>query len=214
MGRLRPRWRKMTWVIVAWTVIFAFWIGAAINNASNHTHAYCLQHHGVLSVSTCEQASNTGTGIGVFLLASLWVVGFIVLSLVWFMTRSKGRACPVCGNDVRKGLTTCQRCGHDFASARSAYQPSAAVVTAEAVPPTPVHGDSRSSDPPSPGRPHLPTPRASAGSPVVVSVSTPSTASDVEEFGVFCTACAQSFNDPDARFCSLCGAPRFRLTDG
>lgn len=213
MGRLRPRWRKMTWVILVWTVIFAFWIGAAINNASNHTHAYCLQHHGVLSVTTCEQASNTGTGIGVFLLAFLWVVGFIVLSLVWFMTRSKGRTCPVCGNDVRKGLTTCQRCGHDFASARSAPHPPA-VARAEAVPPTPVHADRAPSDTTSPARRHPPTLSASAGSSVVSSVSTPSTASGVEEFGAFCTACAQSFNDPQARFCSLCGTPRFYVTDG
>jgi len=44
----------------------------------------------------------------------LWFFGFIVLSLIWFMTRRKGRTCPHCGEDVKKGRTTCKNCGYDF----------------------------------------------------------------------------------------------------
>jgi hypothetical protein len=62
----------------------------------------------------CRDASNTGTGIGVVVILILWFFGFIVLSLVWFMTRRPGRVCPHCGEDVKKGRTTCKRCGYDF----------------------------------------------------------------------------------------------------
>jgi ribosomal protein L37AE/L43A len=37
-----------------------------------------------------------------------------VLALVWLMTRRRARICPHCGEDVKKGRTTCQKCGYDF----------------------------------------------------------------------------------------------------
>jgi hypothetical protein len=33
-----------------------------------------------------------GTGIGAGLVVTLWFMGFIVLALIWFMTRSKERS--------------------------------------------------------------------------------------------------------------------------
>ena len=62
----------------------------------------------------CVDASDVGTGIGVALIVFLWFLGFVVLSLAWFMTRRKGRTCPHCGDDVKKGRTTCKSCGYDF----------------------------------------------------------------------------------------------------
>jgi predicted amidophosphoribosyltransferase len=41
-------------------------------------------------------------------------MGFIVLSLVWFMTRPRSRLCPKCGSDVRRGTTICAKCGYEF----------------------------------------------------------------------------------------------------
>jgi hypothetical protein len=55
-----------------------------------------------------------GTGIGVALVIFLWFFGFVVLSIIWFMTRRKGRTCPHCGEDVQKGQTACKKCGYDF----------------------------------------------------------------------------------------------------
>ena len=44
-----------------------------------------------------------------------WLLVFIVLSIVWFMTRRRGRmTCPHCGKDVKKGRTDCKKCGYDF----------------------------------------------------------------------------------------------------
>jgi hypothetical protein len=46
----------------------------------------------------------------------LGFMGFVVLSLIWLMSRPKVRTCPICGNDVNKGVTLCGSCGHDFAT--------------------------------------------------------------------------------------------------
>jgi hypothetical protein len=67
-----------------------------------------------LSKEACEAASDAGTGIGVTLVFILWFLGFLVLALVWLMSRPKHRQCPHCGEDVKKGRTTCKNCGYDF----------------------------------------------------------------------------------------------------
>ncbi|HEY8083433.1 MAG TPA: hypothetical protein VIE64_07775 [Solirubrobacterales bacterium] len=64
----------------------------------------------------CEAGSDVGTGIGVIALWFVWFFGFIALSLIWFMTRPKDRECPTCGERVKKGLTACPACNHDFAA--------------------------------------------------------------------------------------------------
>ncbi len=107
----RPRWRKMTWVVVVWSVLMAVSIIAAIVSADPSSHC---AHPGALSKATCEDASNAGAGVGVAALWFIWFFGFIALSLIWFMTRPKGRECPACGERVKRGLTRCGSCGHDF----------------------------------------------------------------------------------------------------
>jgi hypothetical protein len=72
---------------------------------------------GYLSQETCEDASNAGTGIGVVVLWFIWFFVFIALSLIWFMSRPKGRDCPACGGNVKEGHTACPSCGFDFAAA-------------------------------------------------------------------------------------------------
>jgi hypothetical protein len=118
-------WRKMTWALLLWTVIFVIWSIAASDNSSavrdcvNNSSGYLNQHD-------CQTAADVGTGIGLTLIWGLWFVGFVILSIIWFMTRRKTRLCPVCGEDVKKGRTTCARCGFDFAAA--AAHAAAAVV--------------------------------------------------------------------------------------
>jgi hypothetical protein len=116
--------RKMTWVLWAWTAIFAVWIIAGIADRASKN---CPPDD-----QLCINASDAGTSIGVGLVFFLWFIGFVVLSLIWFMTRPQRRACPVCGEDVKKGLTRCGSCGHDFA----ASAPTSAVessITTETV---------------------------------------------------------------------------------
>ena len=100
------RWRKMTWVLNLWNLVFLIWIIAGISDRASKDCAPNDQ--------LCINASDAGTGIGVAVIILLWFLGFIVLALVWPMPRRRGRICPHCGEDVKKGRTTCQKCGYDF----------------------------------------------------------------------------------------------------
>jgi hypothetical protein len=101
-------WRKMTWVLWGWTILCAIWLGTGI--ASVNT-----KDCGGLSQSACSAATHVGEGIGVFAIFIVWLLVFLVLSLIWFMTRPK-RSCPRCGRNVKTGVTQCQGCGYDFAA--------------------------------------------------------------------------------------------------
>ena len=116
----RPHWRKMTWVLIVWSALMAIWIISAI--ASANPARSCVRH-AAGNLHTCEAFSTAGTGIAVVVLAILWFVGFLFLSLIWMMTKPKTRLCPVCGEKVRKGLTACPSCHYDFAAAASGRQP-------------------------------------------------------------------------------------------
>jgi hypothetical protein len=103
MRRLVPRWRKMTWVLLIWTAIFATWIVSGVNDAA-------------------------GTAIGATLVFILWFLGFVVLGLVWLMSRPKRRTCPHCGTDVKKGRTTCPSCAYDFVTRQAGIGRSSAAA--------------------------------------------------------------------------------------
>ncbi|CAN5472986.1 hypothetical protein BH20ACT15_BH20ACT15_02390 [soil metagenome] len=77
----RPHWRKMTWVLIIWTVLILIWMiaGAAGNDCGSETSE--------ATQSGCE----AGTGIGVAIIGLLGFFGFVFLSLIWLMTRPKGR---------------------------------------------------------------------------------------------------------------------------
>jgi hypothetical protein len=101
----------------------ALWIIGGIVSADPAGN--CL-HQAYISKQTCEDASNAGTGIGVIALWFVWFFGFIVLSLIWFMTRPRGRMCPACGERVKTGRTVCPSCGHDFVAAARGAAPQQA----------------------------------------------------------------------------------------
>jgi hypothetical protein len=103
------KWRKMTWLIWIVNAIFLIWIIAGVSDRASED---CPPGD-----ELCIEASDAGTSIGVALIIFLWFMVFVVLALVWFMTRPKHRMCPACGNDVKKGQTKCPSCGHDFAAA-------------------------------------------------------------------------------------------------
>ena len=110
----RPGWRKMTWVLIIWCAIILLWAGVGGGNtASSCSHA----HDAYLSAQTAKDACDTGAGIGIAIVLLIGFFGFVFLSLIWFMTRPKGRDCPACGTTVKRGRTVCPQCGHDFAAA-------------------------------------------------------------------------------------------------
>lgn len=109
----------MTWVVLAWCALILFW--AIAGGASTNSASYCEAHPSAfLSQKACEEARNAGAGIGIAVILFIGFIGFVFFSIIWLMTRPKRRSCPVCGEDVKKGLTTCPGCGHDFAAAAGA----------------------------------------------------------------------------------------------
>jgi hypothetical protein len=65
----------------------AWIIGGSVSAHSSAVNS--CRHDHVLAYKTCMDASNTGSVIGVGLLIVLFFIGFVVLSLIWFMTRPK-----------------------------------------------------------------------------------------------------------------------------
>lgn len=106
------RWRKMTWIIWIWCVAIIVWAVAGGSSAAKSCHGQY------------QSACQAGTGIGIALILVIGFIGFVFLSLIWLMTRPKGRTCPVCGENVKRGRTACPKCGHDFAAAAAAGHPA------------------------------------------------------------------------------------------
>ena len=105
--------RVMSWVLIVWTAIFAIWIGVGVADRPSKD---CTPGD-----QLCQDASDVGTSLGVGLVVTMFFIGFVILSLIWFMTRPKRRVCPACGTEAKKGITVCGKCGFDFtAAARSA----------------------------------------------------------------------------------------------
>ena len=94
--------RKATWALVLWTGLAVF-ICAGIA---------CEKCTGTLpnTTVTCQVAQ----GGAITVVAVLWFLGFIVLSLIWLMSRPHHRLCPQCGRDVKQGRIACKACGYSF----------------------------------------------------------------------------------------------------
>jgi lysylphosphatidylglycerol synthetase-like protein (DUF2156 family) len=102
----------MTWVLIVWSVVMAIWIIGGITSAGSSNDCAHQTYRGA-----CEAGSTAGTGIAAVALWFIWFFGFLILSLIWFMSRPKGRTCPACGERVKRGRTICPGCQFDFAAA-------------------------------------------------------------------------------------------------
>ncbi len=120
-------WRKMTWLLLIFTAVMFIWAVSAVNSEA------CSQYaQGTTARDNCELGEDIGTGIGVVFLFFVWLVGFFVLSVIWYMTRGATdrarRICPVCGTQPKTGQTVCKKCGYDFAAAAQSNAPYAPIV--------------------------------------------------------------------------------------
>jgi hypothetical protein len=74
-----PKWRKATWGIVVWTGLNLLWLVTGVNAASK-----------IQTGNEYEAAGAAiGTGIGVTIILFIWFFGFIIASIIWFMSRPK-----------------------------------------------------------------------------------------------------------------------------
>lgn len=69
----------MTWALIFWSVLTVFWITAGLAGTD------CGEETSEAAKAGCE----AGTGIGVAFVLFVGFLGFVVLSLIWFMTRPK-----------------------------------------------------------------------------------------------------------------------------
>lgn len=79
-----PRWRKATWALVIFSALMLIWIVAGVaansDNCSGLTGA---------ELTGCQAGTAIGGGIGVTIILTIWFIGFIVLGLIWLMSRPK-----------------------------------------------------------------------------------------------------------------------------
>jgi hypothetical protein len=104
-----PHWRKASWTLVIWNVLMLLWVVSGTAGLSSN----CAGRTGD-ALAACQAGTAIGAGIGVTLIAMIWFFGFVVLALVWLMSRPSRRLCPRCGNEVKKGLTVCPSCQYEF----------------------------------------------------------------------------------------------------
>lgn len=79
-----PRWRKATLAIVLFSGLMLIWIVVGISSVSDN----CVGMSGQ-ALENCQAATAIGGGIGVTFLVVVWFFGFIVLGLIWLMSRPK-----------------------------------------------------------------------------------------------------------------------------
>ncbi len=86
-GLLGRGWRKMTWVLIAWSTLIVVGSLVASGHTVDRTTAECQSTLGTSGM--CQEAASATGAAQLEHLMKIGVVGFVVLSLVWFMTRQK-----------------------------------------------------------------------------------------------------------------------------
>jgi hypothetical protein len=122
--------------------MLAWIIGGSISASNSPNHCGSKQTNRFFTHHDCVQAAHAGkdigTGIAVAALIFLWVAGDVILGIIWLVTRSSKRSCPVCGNGVKKNIVVCPNCNFDF---RSLQQPAPGMRQAQPQPQTPYPAD-------------------------------------------------------------------------
>ena len=110
-----PRWRFLTWVILFFNALMLFLVILLLATAADNCDGLTGTR-----LESCETGTAVGATIGTGLIVFFWVGGSVILGLIWLVTNKKARDCPACGRHVKRGRTTCRKCGHDFAPAQTA----------------------------------------------------------------------------------------------
>ena len=122
------RWRVSTWLMVLWSGFWAFQVAALIGGAATA----CGK-----TDTGCQAWSELFAVVILMFMFLVWLVGLVVLSLVWAVTRRRGRDslgkrpgaqaegtprgnCGACGAPVADVREACPRCGH---SPQEGYDP-------------------------------------------------------------------------------------------
>lgn len=86
-GLLHRGWRKITWVLIAWSTLVVVGGLALAGHASNQYSSACQNSLG--DGSLCQQVGNQAASDQFGHILKIGVVGFVILSIIWFMTRPR-----------------------------------------------------------------------------------------------------------------------------
>ena len=103
------RWRRWTWLVLAWTAATV-----AIALVATTTLGGICDDLGGLGFAVCSAGSVAGTVVAWAIMAWAWLIGFMLLTVLWFARRPVRRLCPPYGHPVGMGRPTCPVCGYDF----------------------------------------------------------------------------------------------------
>lgn len=80
-----PRWRPLTWVILAFNLLMPVWLVVGVSAASDSGEE-CVDE-------LCRDANDVGTAIGAGVVLFIWMAGAVILGVIWLVTnKSSGRA--------------------------------------------------------------------------------------------------------------------------
>lgn len=87
------RLRKMTWALLLWSGLMLAWIISIGAASGEQASDYCANraNHAYIGVEGCETAAHAGSGLAIGAILAVWFCGFIVLSLIWMMSRPARR---------------------------------------------------------------------------------------------------------------------------
>lgn len=86
---LRRGWRKMTWVLIAYSTLVVVGGMALAGHTSNQLTSACQKNLG--GDSLCQQVGSQNGAAQFEHILKLGAVGFVILAIVWFMTRPQGQ---------------------------------------------------------------------------------------------------------------------------
>ena len=105
MIKLRP----LSWVIIAINLLFLFGTISGISETSKSCDGLTGD-----DLTICQAGTAIGAGIGVGIILFFWVFVDIILLIVWLVSNRNQRECPKCGRKIKRGLTKCPKCDHQF----------------------------------------------------------------------------------------------------
>jgi len=82
------KWRKLTWALVVWNGAMAAWVLGLLASSSG-TAGCSVDSDGAAVGGLARQDCLDGIarGLGIPVVALIWAVGLVVLSVVWYSTR-------------------------------------------------------------------------------------------------------------------------------
>ena len=102
-------WRMFTWFILVVQILFVTWIITGTSSVASNCDGEVGE-----ALELCQAGTAIAAGIGMGLIIFLWAIVDVILGLIWLVTNRGQRDCPACGRAVKKGKTSCAKCGHNF----------------------------------------------------------------------------------------------------